>query len=79
MEELTSKAVDLEQGQLTSATVAMSLLAYLQGFVRITGSGLEMHQFVRVSPDDIFEKRIKRYLSNVQYVALTFPIHLMGE
>ena len=49
MEELTSKATDLEQGQLMSATVAMSLLVYLQEFVRTMGSGLEMHQFVRVS------------------------------
>ena len=80
MEELSNKAVDLEQGQIMSATVAMSLLAYLQEFVRITGSGLEMHQFVRVSPDDImFAKRIERFLSNIQYVALTFPIPLMGE
>ena len=79
MEELSNKATDLEQGQLMSATVVMSLLANLQEFVRITGSGLEMHQFVRVSPDEMFEKRIKRCLSNVQYVALIFPIHLMGE
>jgi hypothetical protein len=49
MGELISKATDLEQGQLMSATVAMSSLVYLQGFVRIMASGLEMHQLVKVS------------------------------
>ena len=49
MEELASKVTDLEQGQLMSATVAMSLLVYLQELVRIMGSGLEMHQLVKVS------------------------------
>ena len=49
MEELTSKAIDLEQGQAMSATVAMSSLVYLQEFVRIMGSGLERHQLVKVS------------------------------
>ena len=47
--ELTNRAIGLEQGQPTFATVVMSLLVYCQEFVRIMGSGLEMHQFVRVS------------------------------
>ena len=49
MEELTSKAIDLEQGQAMSATAAMSSLVYLQEFVKIMGSGLERHQLVKVS------------------------------
>ena len=49
MGELTSKVADLELEQLMSVTVAMSWLVYHQEFVRIMGSGLEMHQFVRVS------------------------------
>ena len=49
MGKLTSIVADLELELLTSATVVMSLLVYLQEFVRIMGSGLEMHQFVRVS------------------------------
>ena len=49
MEELISKEAGLEQGQLMSVTLAMSLLVYLQEFVRIMGSGLEIHQFVKVS------------------------------
>ena len=49
MGKLTSVVADLELELLTSATVAMRLLDYLQEFVRIMGSGLEMHQFVRVS------------------------------
>ena len=49
MEELTNKATDLELELLTSATVVMSWLVYLQEFVRIMDSGLEMHHLVRVS------------------------------
>ena len=63
MEELVSKATDLEQGQLMSATVAMSLLVNLQDSAKITGSGLEMHQLVKVSLNNEFEKIIK-ILSN---------------
>ena len=59
MEELVSKATDLEQGQLMSATVAMSLLVNLQDSAKITGSGLEMHQLVKVSLTDVFGKIIK--------------------
>ena len=49
MEELTSKAIDLEQGQAMSATAAMSSLVHLQEFAKIMGSGLERHQLVKVS------------------------------
>ena len=49
MEELISKEAGLEQGQLMSAIVAMSLLVCLQEFVRTMGSGLEMHQSVKVN------------------------------
>ena len=49
MEELTSKATDLEIELLTSVMVAMSLLVNLRGSVRIMDSGLERHQFVKVS------------------------------
>ena len=59
MEELVSKVIDLEQGQLISATAAMSLLANLQDSAKITGSGLEMHQLVKVSLTDVFGKIIK--------------------
>ena len=49
MEELISKEAGLEQGQLMSVTLATSLLVSLQEFVRTMGSGLEMHQLVKVS------------------------------
>ena len=79
MEELLSKEADLEQGQLMSAIVAMSSLVCLQEFVRIMGSGLEMHQFVKVSrPFSCnLSYNIKKFLQ--QYAALVFLIHPMGE
>ena len=58
MEELTSKVIDLEQGQIMSAIAAMSLLANLQDSAEIMGSGLEMHQLVKVCLNDVFEKII---------------------
>ena len=59
MEELTSKATDLEQGQLMSATAAMSLSVNLQDSAKIMGSGLERYQLVKVSLNDKFEGIIK--------------------
>ena len=59
MEELASKATDLEQGQLTSATAAMSSLVYLQESVKIMGSGLERHQLVKVSLYIAMEIKLK--------------------
>ena len=79
MEELTSKAVDLEQGQLMSVTVAMSLLAYLQEFVRTMDSGLEMHQFVRVSRPFNYYLIRDNEIFHLQYVAPICLIPLMGE
>ena len=49
MEELINKVTDPVIEQATSATVAMSLLVWLQEFVKIMVSGLEMHQLVKVS------------------------------
>ena len=49
MEELTSEVTDLELGQRTPATVAMSLLARLLEPVRTMDNGLEVHQLVKVS------------------------------
>ena len=59
MEELASKVTDLEQGQLMSATAAMSLSVNLQDSAKITGSGPEMHQLVKVRRNDVSEKIIK--------------------
>ena len=79
MEELISKESGLEQGQLMSVIPAMSLLVCLQEFVRIMGSGLEMHQFVKVSrPFSCnLSYNVKKFLQ--QYAALVFLIHPMGE
>ena len=46
---LTSKVIDLMTEQATPATVAMNSLVYLQESVKAMGSGLEMHQLVKVS------------------------------
>ena len=48
MEELTSVVADLVLEHFIPATVAMSLLVYLQGPVRIMDNGLERHQLVKV-------------------------------
>ena len=50
MGELISEVTDLEIEQATLVIVAMSLLVSLQESVKTMGSGLEMHQLVKVSP-----------------------------
>ena len=58
MEELASKVTDLEQGQLMSATAAMSLSVNLQDSAEVMGSGQERHQLVKVRRNDVSEKII---------------------
>ena len=49
MDELISVVVDLETEHFILVVLAMSLSVNPQGPVRTMGSGLEMHQLVKVS------------------------------
>ena len=62
MEELLSKEAGLEQGQLMSVILAMSLLVCFQEFVRTMGSGLEMHQLVKVKPIKVYYGVFKKII-----------------